>query len=203
VTPFVLIRHGPTLWNEEKRLQGHIDQPLSDAGREEVRRWRLPADLRGYRWLVSPLGRAVETARLLGIAEPETEPRLKEMSWGDWEGQRLPDLRETLGADMTDLENRGLDLRPPGGESPRLLQERLKPLLAEIGRDGRPTAAVCHRGVIRALFSLASGWDMLGKPPVKVKNACCHRFLIDAEGRPQVEAMNQPLKPQAPGEAKG
>ena len=200
MTPFVLIRHGPTLWNLEKRLQGHTDEPLSDSGREEVRCWRLPEELRGFRWLVSPLQRARETALLLGIEEAEPDARLKEMAWGEWEGQRLTELRQTLGPAMTDLENQGLDLRPPGGESPRLLQERLKPLLAEIGRAGLPTAAVCHRGVIRALFALASGWDMLGKPPVKVKNACCHRFLIDAEGRPTVEAMNQPLKTPPAGE---
>ncbi len=192
--PFVLIRHGPTLWNLEKRLQGHMDEPLSPDGRLEVATWRLPEALAGHRWLVSPLGRARQTAELLGVEDPEIEPRLKEMSWGEWEGKRLPDLRDSLGPSMVDLENRGLDLRPPGGESPRLVQERLKPLLCEIARDGRPTAAVCHRGVIRALFALASGWDMMGKPPVKIRNACYHRFLLDAEGRPLVEEMNLSLK---------
>lgn len=193
MTPLVLIRHGPTLWNLEKRLQGHIDQPLSEDGRAEVARWRLPQDIVGYRWLVSPLGRARETAWLLGIQAPEVEPLLIEMSWGEWEGQRLPELRERHGQGMVDLEANGLDFQPPGGESPRIVQQRLRELLLRIADEGKPTGAVCHRGVIRALYALASGWDMTGKPPVKLKNASVHRFRVDAEGNPAVEAMNEPL----------
>ena len=192
-TSLVLIRHGPTRWNAEKRLQGQSDEPLSPEGRAAVAEWRLPPELSARRWLVSPLSRARETAALLGIEAPELEPRLMEMSWGEWEGRTLPDLRIELGGAMIDIENRGLDLRPPGGESPRLLQKRLKPLLAEIGAAGEPVGAVCHRGVIRALLALATGWNMLGKPPVKLKNACWHRFTVAPDGMLAVEAMNLPL----------
>ncbi len=199
-TDLVLIRHGPTRWNAEKRLQGQTDEPLSPEGRDAVAGWRLPPELAARRWLVSPLTRARETAALLGIEGPELEPRLMEMSWGEWEGRTLPDLRAELGGAMIDIENRGLDLRPPGGESPRLLQERLKPLLAEIAARGAPAGAVCHRGVIRAILALATGWNMLGKPPHKVKNACWHRFSLTPDGTPVVEAMNLSL---IPGEQQG
>jgi probable phosphoglycerate mutase len=194
-TPLVLLRHGPTLWNEEKRLQGRSDVPLSEAGRETVKRWRLPAELEGYRWLVSPLGRARETADLLGIEAPEVEPLLIEMSWGGWEGRRLPILRLEEGEAMAREEARGLDMQPPEGESPRQVQERLKPLLARLAREGRPSAAVCHRGVIRALYALAKGWDMTGKPPEKIRSGGLHRFLLDAEGRPSLLSLNEPLEP--------
>ena len=40
-----LIRHGPTGWNQQKRLQGQSDQPLSDEGRARVKTWRLPEGL--------------------------------------------------------------------------------------------------------------------------------------------------------------
>ena len=46
---------------------------------------------------------------------------------------------------MAENEGRGLDFRAPGGESPREVQARIRPLLAEIGRDGRDRLAVTHK----------------------------------------------------------
>jgi probable phosphoglycerate mutase len=54
---------------------------------------------------------------------------------------------------MTQNEAAGLDFRPPGGESPRDVQERLKPYLASLAG---PTIAVTHKGVLRALYALAT-----------------------------------------------
>jgi probable phosphoglycerate mutase len=149
-----MIRHGPTAWTEENRIQGHSDIPLSAAGRDMVCGWRVPPDLAAYDWVSSPLSRARETAVLLSGREPAIEPRLKEMSYGEWEGLRLPDLRAELGDEMVENEARGLDFRPPGGESPGELQDRLRPWLAEVAARGRSTLAVAHHGVLRALFSL-------------------------------------------------
>ena len=73
---------------------------------------------------------------LLGL-DPRPEPRLVEMAWGEWEGRRLADLRAELGDAMIENEARGLDFRPPGGESPRDVQERLKPLLACLSAPDR------------------------------------------------------------------
>ena len=95
MTRVALIRHGPTAWNEARRIQGHQDQPLSDAGRDEVARWRVPPEIAAFDWVSSPLIRAVETARLLGAPAPlATDPRLVEMDWGEWEGHTLAELRE-------------------------------------------------------------------------------------------------------------
>ena len=73
----------------------------------------------------------METAVLLGL-NPQPEPRLIEMAWGAWEGRRLSELRAELGDLMRENEERGLDFRPPDGESPRDVQNRVRPLLAEI-----------------------------------------------------------------------
>lgn len=193
MTPFVLIRHAATAWNQEGLIQGQSDPPLSPEGRRQVGRWRLPAELRGYRWLVSPLARARETAALLGLEAPEPEPALAEMDWGEWEGQSLAELRRRFGAEMAAREALGLDFQPPGGESPRLLQARLQPLLTRVGAARQATAAVSHRGVIRALYALASGWDMTGKPLVRFQDACAQEFLLDATGRPQLGRLNRSL----------
>src|SRR6185312_9624189 len=156
--------------------------------------WHVPPELAGFRWLSSPLQRAVGTASRLGIAAPAIDPRLREMDWGDWEGESLPALRGRLGAAMAAIEARGLDMRPPGGETPREVQTRLMPLLAEIAAAGRPVAAVTHKGVIRAVLALAAGWDMLGKPPVRLSWSAAHLFRLDPAGRPAIERLNIPVE---------
>ena len=191
--PLLVIRHGMTDWNEAALIQGRTDRPLSAAGRAEVERWTVPHGWSQARCLSSPLIRALETARLLGLS-PMAEPRLIEMSWGVWEGQSLAALRAAHGGDMAENEKRGLDFRPPGGESPRDVQARLRPLLAELTG---PTIAVTHKGVLRALYALASGWDMTGKPVQKLLNRCAHQFEIDAAGEPRIVALNIPLQASA------
>src|SRR3546814_16815565 len=77
---------------------------------------------------------------------------------------------------MAANEARGLDFRPPGGESPRDVQDRLRPLLAELADAGEDVVAVSHKGVLRALYALASGWDLRGKPATKLAAACAPAF---------------------------
>jgi probable phosphoglycerate mutase len=191
--PLVVLRHGPTDWNAEGRIQGRSDRPLSEAGRAAVRRWSLPDECSGYDWVTSPLLRARETAALMGHGDAVIEAALIEAGWGRWEGRNLGELRDCYGAEMVQLEARGLDFRPPGGESPRDVQARLAPWLARVTARRAPCVAVCHKGVIRALAALASGWDMTGPPPEKLRDSAAHRFVVDAGGMPAVERLNLPL----------
>jgi broad specificity phosphatase PhoE len=188
VTTLALIRHMPTVWNREGRLQGQRDTPLD---REALPCWRLPRELAGFRFLSSPLSRARETAALLGV-EPRIDPRLTEMSWGEWEGHTLRDLRAGF-ADIDELEVQGRDFRAPGGESPRDVAARVAPLLAEIAAAGAPTAAITHKGVIRAVFARAVGWDMLGKPPFRLDWSSAQLFRLDPAGQPTIDRLNLSL----------
>jgi len=190
-----LLRHGPTAWTAEHRLQGQSDLPLSPEGRQAVTSWRLPPEVAGFAWLTSPLRRAKETAVLLGHGEARADQRLTEMSFGEWEGQRLRELRKGLGSVMDEIEGRGLDFRAPGGETPREVQARLAPLLAEIGREGRDYLAVTHKGVIRALYALATGWQMLGEPPESFADFALHIYEVAGDGTPVLLRHNIPLEP--------
>ena len=128
----------------------------------------MPPGFSKARCVTSPLKRARETARLLGLRAEWTDPRLMEMNWGEFEGKRLVDLRASLGTDMADLEGRGLDFRPPGGESPREVAGRLASFCTDMALEGGgDVLAVAHKGLLRAALVIACGWDMLGKPPVK------------------------------------
>ena len=192
----LVIRHGVTAWNEAGRIQGRSDQPLSPAGRAAVASWALPAEAAGARWLSSPLIRARDTAAILHGDPVATEPRLVETDWGAWEGSTLAGLRAEPGAEMAANEARGLDFRPPGGESPRDVQDRLRPLLAELAETPESVVAVTHKGVLRALYALACGWDMRGRPPAKLQNACAQLFVLGPGGEPRVERLNLPLGDQ-------
>lgn len=192
------IRHGSTLWNEQGRMQGRRDIPLSDRGRAQVRAWNLPAELvaadhRSVRWITSPLRRAVETAELLCGAVPPAVDALAEMDWGGWEGYSIDEIRARFGAEFAHNQTLGLDFRPPGGESPRDVLKRVRSWLARAADDDRPVVAVTHLGVVRAVLSAAIGWDMTTKPPIRLHNDTLHQFAVGRDGTVALVECNVPL----------
>lgn len=178
-----LLRHAVTEWNLEKRVQGRIDKPLSEFGRQQFEQLSLPPEILAYRWFCSPLRRAIETAELLNLAAVEIDPALIEMSWGDWEGEILKPLRKRLGDEMRNNESRGLDFRPPNGESPRQVQTRLQSWLRKIASAEQDAAAVVHKGIIRCIYALACDWDMCGESPVDFAWDALHQFELSADGK--------------------
>ena len=186
MTPLFLIRHGETAWNESGRIQGRADLGLSARGRAQVAAWRVPPVWAGARWLASPLRRARETAALLTEGQILLEPRLTEMDWGEWEGRRGADLRAEAPAALARSEAQGLDLRPPGGETPRDVCARLRALAVELAADPGPVVAVCHKGVIRAAIALATGWEMRSKPPRRLGRDEALALVCHPDGRLQL-----------------
>lgn len=195
-----LIRHAPTAWNETGRIQGRIDTALSSGGEAMAAAWRLPPPLAAWRWLASPLARARRTAALLGHPDAESEARLIEMDWGRWAGETLAGLRAREGRAMAANEGRGLDFRPPGGESPRDVQRRLAGLLAVLAGGGRDCVAVTHRGVQRAALGLATGWDFLAPPPLALERGAILMLRLSPRGGARLDAPPLlSMRPAAPG----
>src|SRR5262249_13196567 len=135
-----LVRHAPTVWNAGGRAGGRADVPLSAEGRARLAHWRLPPDLVALHrrarlgWAVSPLQRAVATAEALGADGPILEPRLAERDYGAWTGLRLAELEDALATG-------GWTHRPPGGEPPADVLERVRAWLGAMGaRPGPPDA---------------------------------------------------------------
>jgi broad specificity phosphatase PhoE len=180
------LRHAPTAWNAEHRLQGRTDIPLSAEGRTLASSWRLPKAISGFEVWASPLGRTRETATLLGL-NPRIDERLVESSWGEWEGQMAAELRKRPG--FTEIERRGLDLAAPGGESVRQVQARL---LDWLGTLTQPALAVTHNGVLRAAYALATGWTMVDDPPERMKPATAHLYAWDGTTL-TLDRLNLPL----------
>lgn len=161
-----LLRHGHTDWNRAGRIQGRSDIPLDDTARAGLAALCLPAPWDQAEIWSSPLARADETARLVAGRAPRHAPELIEMNWGDWEGQHGADLLAQPGSGYRHIEDWGWQFRPPGGESPADLRNRLAPWLAGLTRDA---VAVCHIGIMRILMAQATGWDFDGPAPFAIK----------------------------------
>lgn len=174
----ICLRHGETEWNVTKRLQGHTDIALNARGQGWACDHRIPEPYAGWHWYVSPLQRAQQTAAGLGL-RAEVADQLIEMNFGLWEGRTIKALRAADPVAFTCNEERGLDLEPPKGETPRQVQTRLLAWLSQLppGRYG----AICHKGVMRALLAEALDWPMLGKCPVKIDWQALQHFRWSSE----------------------
>ena len=164
-TRIFLVRHGATTLTAEDRFAGATDVPLSDGGREQVR--RLAARLSGDNITpvyASPLGRTVETARIL--AEPhqlpvETRDGLREISHGRWEQKTRREVEEQFPDEAAAWEEDPYTFAPVGGESGLAVTARSLPVLMEIVRshpDGN-VLVVSHKATIRLLLSSILGFD--------------------------------------------
>jgi probable phosphoglycerate mutase len=195
MTLIVALRHAPTAWNRDKRLQGRTDVALDEESIAVAARWRIEPEWASYRILSSPLQRARMTAAILfPDAEIGIDRRLIEMDFGAWEGKRLAELRADPTEDAAAREGLGLDFKAPEGESPREVQDRIRPLLARLAELERPTVLVTHKAEIRALYALASGWTMISKPPTKLRPNCPQLFRLGKDGAPAVERLNVSLE---------
>lgn len=155
----LLIRHGEAE-GAEGRAVGHLDLPLSPAGTERIRllaeAWSAPAP---QRFAASDLRRAAESARWLALRigrEPEADPRLRELSFGDWEGLTWDEIHRRDPERFAAWGERWWEVAPPGGETFEELARRALAWAAEV-RDGETAVAVTHAGVIRALLAGLAG----------------------------------------------
>ncbi len=162
-----ILRHGQTQWNAERRLQGQADTDINAVGREQAARngRRLAALIGkgdGFDFVASPMRRTRETMELMREAmglDPSgyrTDPRLVEISFGDWQGFTFAELEERAPGSTDGRRASKWDFQPPGkgAESYEMLLERIKPWFAELRQ---PTVCVTHGGVIRCFFRFVAG----------------------------------------------
>ena len=158
----LLIRHGEVLANREMRYVGARDEPLADSGIAQADRLAAAlAPLPVQAVYSSPLARARETGRRIAAARAvdlRIEPRLREQSFGEWEGLTRAEVLERDRERLLRWES-DLGTSPPGGEPLTEVQARMLALVQELacGHRGENVALVSHVGPIKALLCAALG----------------------------------------------
>lgn len=156
-----LLRHGETVWNTERRLQGQCDSPLTpkgigqarDLGRLLVSQIEDPG---ACRLVSSPLGRAWQSAVLVadefGVAPQkiEMESRLVELAYGTWEGLTIGEIEQRHASDWQRRLADRWNVAAPGGESYAEMEERVAAWLSETA-EADMTVVVCHGVTSRVL----------------------------------------------------
>jgi broad specificity phosphatase PhoE len=182
------VRHGETDWNAEGRLQGQQDIAINARGREQAsdagrRLASLDIDPAALRWVVSPLGRTRETCELARQSlalEPgtyELDERIKELSFGRWEGMTWREVRKAEPAAARAREADKWAFVPPGGESYGMLAERVRSFANDVAGD---LVVVSHGGVARALLWLMAGMSKGQAPSTDIWQG---RVLLIERGR--------------------
>jgi len=179
-TRLILIRHGETDWNVEKRYQGQEDPPLNRRGRYQAQ-WLAEA-LSGIPLDVlysSPLARARETAQTLKerLGVPlHFEERLKEIHLGEWGGKLSAEVAGQDPDRHLRWETDAWSVTPPGGESLFQVRERVHAAADEIVRrhEGKTIGLVAHRiplgllkirygnldaSLLRKMYLPNAGWE--------------------------------------------
>jgi broad specificity phosphatase PhoE len=190
-----LVRHGPTAWNAEGRVQGTVDIPLSEDGKAKMSALLPPKGFETAEAYASPKLRARQTAACLGLKSVKLDARLAEQNWGDWEGLTRAEMLARDGEDafLRAGSQKGLAFRPPGGESSGELHARVRSFFADVARTGADAIAVTHMGVLRAAYVLATGWDMSAPIPSELDLKAALILSLTPDGTPSIAEVNAPL----------
>lgn len=177
-----LIRHGETAWNQQRRWQGHTDISLNPRGELQARTLTARLQRMAFDQVVSSdLTRARQTAQVaLPAAETLVDARLREMSFGQWEGRTWEELKEEDPEGLQAWLHNPYAYCPPGGESFQALMERSRDWMNALPK-GR-TAAVTHGGVIRAIVHSVLGVPDGNAWRLAFENCSITRLQIDEWG---------------------
>lgn len=159
----VFLRHGETDWNAQGRYQGQHDIPINDAGRDQSR-------IAARRWghtefdaaIVSPLGRAVETARIMcrdRDLEYVVDDELKETQGGQWEGMLYTDIAERWPDEHAAFRLPNIDAGPVDGETPRESGTRTATAVLEALDTADVLLVISHGNCLRAAAHLLTGHE--------------------------------------------
>jgi broad specificity phosphatase PhoE len=214
-TEFIFVRHGETVWNEQRRFQGQSDVPLSTLGKLQA--MALKERLRDEHIdeaYSSDLTRAYETATIIlsgrGMSVNKT-PSLRERHLGGFEGLTFD---EALASYPSELEAwlRNPLSRPPSGEGGEELITRVKRFIDTLlgSCHGKRILIVSHSGPIKVALCVLLRWSIVslrhfrianaslsivelvdGAGVCKVLNDTCHLGAVHAIAIQQCESLDQ------------
>jgi probable phosphoglycerate mutase len=190
-TSIVLIRHGETAWNAERRLQGHIDIALNAEGLRQAE--AVAAALAGERFdaiVSSDLQRAQQTAEALARVQGmpvHSDPALRERCFGGFEGLLYAEIEHRFPREFAAWQARDVDGVMPSGlrhaETFRQFYQRCTHAFVRLAQQhpGRSLALVAHGGVLECAYRAALGLSLETPRDFPVLNASINRFRIDGD----------------------
>jgi len=204
----LLVRHGQTTWNIERRFQGWSDSSLTSTGVKQAE--CLARRLSGQRIkavYTSDLGRACQTAQLLARPhglDPVVLTDMRETCWGEWEGQTAREIeakdpklwqriwrKHPNGDDMADWETTS---PVPGAESHSAACSRIVAALERIhrahcDRDDQ-VVLVGHGGSLRFVITTALGLSPSYARRFHLDNASLSIITYYPEEHPKIRLLN-------------
>lgn len=185
-THIILLRHGETDWNAQRRIQGQTDTVMNEQGRAQSR--ALVAATLGLQidaLYSSDLARALDSAAYLADARALTVvavPQLRERHFGMFQGVTGADAQSRWPAEYARYRQRDPEQTLGDGESLRQLQRRVITVCEELiaRHHGEHIALLTHAGVIDIVYRHALGLPLHAAREVEIGNASVHRFDCDA-----------------------
>jgi glucosyl-3-phosphoglycerate phosphatase len=170
----LLLRHGRTAWNAQRRFQGQADPPLDDIGRTQAFEVAaLIAAIRPTLLVSSDATRAAQTAAVVGDATGlpvVTDARLRERGLGHWEGLTRDEVAETYPDEFADWVA-GRDVSRRGGETREEVAARAVEAFADLPQVPI-TVLVTHSATAMALTNALLGIPQQSHPLGPLAN--CH-----------------------------
>ena len=158
-TIIYLTRHGQTLWNIEKRLQGRGNSPLTEQGIERAKELRdRIKDIHIDVIYSSPIERALTTANIIKgdkSIEVITDDGLMEMCFGDYEGQITDEvMKENPNWDISLIMKGNTELTAPNGENLAEVRDRVARTMNKIieANRGKTILIVAHGITLKAIM---------------------------------------------------
>lgn len=186
-TELIVIRHGQTEWNHQGRIQGHLHGELSALGHCQVEALANRLAHTTFAALYSSdLHRAVQTAEAIArkSGHPiQTDARLREKDYGDFEGLTMAEVRERYPEESARMAS-DEDFVIPGGESRRQTSRRVVECIEEIAarHTGRRVLVVAHGGVLSSLFQHVLGITLASPRRFSLYNASMNTMFRVAQG---------------------
>lgn len=188
-TRVLAVRHGETAWNVDTRIQGQLNIGLNAKGQWQAERVaQALADEGIHAVYASDLVRAYDTAVAIGRAagglRVQSEYRLRERSFGSFEGLTWADIERDFPDHSARWRARDLDFRPDGGETLVRFYERVVEAASEIAarHPGETIALVAHGGVLDCLYRAAARVELNAPRSWQLGNAAVNRLLYTEEG---------------------
>ncbi|HQY91857.1 histidine phosphatase family protein [Caldilinea sp.] len=196
MTELWLVRHGQTDWNLQRRYQGQTDPPLNATGLQQA---ELAGEaLVGRRYAAiysSDLQRARVTAEIIGRRlgmEVFVDSRLREVSFGKWEGMLVADIQTRYPVEWEARQQDRLYARPPGGESVQDVAARIWPAVDELAarHPHDVLILVSHGLALATILCRAQGLPLASARDLIPDNAQPHCIVWDASVTPQHHAAS-------------